>query len=93
MWLCVSHDRHPSGGRRRRELPVRVAPAWTAAHDAAEPAAAAPGLGTQGRRSSAQLPALPVDAWLDAEANRLRGRYRAELPSLQPGSSRTVAAT
>ena len=51
------------------------------------------GLGTQAQLTLAQLPSLPVEVWLDDAGRPLRIRYRADVPSLQAGRTRTMITT
>ena len=55
-------------------------------------AAVEAGLGTQAQRSIADLPALPVEVWVDADGRPARIRYTADVPSLQ-GRTRTLTTT
>ena len=55
-------------------------------------AAVEAGLGMQGQRSIADLPALPVEVWVDAGGRPARIRYTAGVPSLL-GRPRTLTTT
>ena len=55
-------------------------------------AAVEAGLGTQGQLSIANLPALPVEVWVDADGRPARIRYTADVPSYE-GRTRTLTTT
>ena len=55
-------------------------------------AAVEAGLGTQAQLSIADLPALPVEVWVDADGRPARIRYTADVPSYD-GRTRTLTTT